>query len=445
MAKRLIYTPNRCVDCKSCEMACSFVHTRDITNPAMPRIWAFTFKRNIRSVTVCQQCEDAPCQKVCPTGALVRNPATGAIDRNDKCILCKSCTLACPYGNIHFDPIFEEIVKCDLCGGDPVCAEFCPTRALVWADEPAPDIKQDAEIKHVFTEEEARYSANRCLDCGVCSECLECVSACPADAILLNMHDEVQTQEVESVIIATGFTLFDAHLKLEYGYGRYPNVITAMQMDRLLAPTRPYNHVIRPSDGKRPDNIAFVLCTGSRDHTVNNPLCSRVCCMYSIKQAQLIMGSLPLADITIYYIDIRAFGKGYDEFYEQTKAMGVYFVKGKVAKIEEAEDGNLTLFYEDIEGDKGLQQAEHDLVVLSVGLLPNIEALSLFKEEQLEADIYEYVKEISEDIDPGRTSIEGVFAAGSVTAVRDIPDSILHADAAAAQAAAYIENMRAGK
>jgi heterodisulfide reductase subunit A len=187
-------------------------------------------------------------------------------------------------------------------------------------------IQSMTEVEIPFTEEEARYGANRCLDCGICSECQECVRVCPANAIDFNLRDEKQTVEVKSVIISTGFNLFDAHRKPTYGYGRFPNVITAMQMDRILAPTRPYNHVIRPSDGKAPDNIAYVLCTGSRDSTIDNPLCSRVCCMYSIKQAELIMGALPLADVTIYYIDIRAFGKGYDEFYEQAKGMGIYFV-----------------------------------------------------------------------------------------------------------------------
>ncbi len=444
MAKKLIYTPYRCVDCKNCEMACSFIHTRDFTKPAMSRVRAFT-SGDIRSVTVCQQCEDAPCQKVCPTGALVRNPATGAIERTDKCILCKMCTLACPYGNIHFDPIYEEIVKCDLCGGDPACAKFCPTRALVWADEPATDIIQDAEIEHVFTEEEARYSANRCLDCGGCSECGECIKACPADAISMDARTEEQTLEVGAVIVSAGFKLFDAHLKPMYGYGQFPNVITAMQMDRLLAPTRPFNYVLCPSDGREPESIAFVLCVGSRDSTVNNRMCSRVCCMYSIKQALLTLGALPLADITIYYIDIRAFGKGYDEFYERSKSMGISFVAGRVARIEETENGNLTLFHEDIKGGGGLKKAEHDLVVLSVGLLPNPEVLSLFKEEELEANPYGYVREIDGDINPGKTSIDGVFVAGTSSAARDIPDSILHAGAAVMQAAAHVEMTRANK
>jgi len=295
------------------------------------------------------------------------------------------------------------------------------------------------EVEITMSEDEARYSADRCLDCGGCSQCRQCVATCPADAISFDMRSEEQKLNVGSVVIATGFEVFDAGKKPALGYGRFPNVINAMQMDRILSPTRPYNAVVRPSDGKAPSNIAFVLCTGSRDQKVNNRLCSRVCCMYSLKQAQLLMGALPLADITIYYIDIRAFGKGYDEFYEQAKGMGVYFVKGKVARIEEKENQNLLVHYEDIEGNGGMKQAEHDLVVLSVGLLPTPDALNLFRDRQLEADPFSYVKEIDEDLEPGKTSIDGVFVAGAASASRDIPDSILHSGAAAAQVAAYLK------
>jgi heterodisulfide reductase subunit A len=345
-----------------------------------------------------------------------------------------------PLDNMTFGQRIPAVEKESVMGRTNSIGERrpSPSREL----SPLERVRSFAEVAIPFTEEEARYSANRCLDCGGCSECNECVKACPAEAVKLDMLPQEQTLEVGSVIISTGFKLFDAHLKSEYGHGKYPNVITSMQMDRLLAPTRPYNHVLRPSDGKRPDNIAYVLCTGSRDHTVGNPLCSRVCCMYSIKQSQLIMGALPLADITIYYIDVRAFGKGYDEFYEQAKGMGVYFVKGKVAKIEETEENNLILSYEDIEADEGPKQAEHDLVVLSIGLLPNREALNFFKRERLEADPFEYVNEINQDFDPGRTSIEGVFVAGAASAAMDIPDAILHSGAAAAQAAAYMEKIK---
>lgn len=295
------------------------------------------------------------------------------------------------------------------------------------------------EVEVTMSEDEARYSANRCLDCGGCCECRQCVAICPANAISLNMQSEEQKLSVGSVVIATGFDLFDATRKPALGYGRFPNVINAMQMDRILSPTRPYNAVVRPSDGKVPSNIGFVLCTGSRDQKANNRLCSRVCCMYSLKQAQLLMGALPLADVTIYYIDIRAFGKGYDEFYEQAKGMGIYFVKGKVARIEETDNENLAVYYEDIEGDGRMKRAEHDLVVLSIGLLPTQDALNLFKNGQLEADPFSYINEIDEDTDPGKTSIDGVFVAGSASAARDIPDSIVHSGAAATQVAAYLK------
>ncbi|OGL45825.1 MAG: glutamate synthase, partial [Candidatus Schekmanbacteria bacterium RBG_13_48_7] len=298
------------------------------------------------------------------------------------------------------------------------------------------------EIELTMTEAEARYSANRCLDCGGCSECHECIAVCPAEAISLDMRNYEKAYEVGSVLISTGFEVFNANRLPALGYGRYPNVINAMQMERILAPTRPYNNVIRPSDGMAPSNIAFVLCTGSRDETVNHRLCSRVCCMYSAKQSQLIMGALPLADITIYYIDIRAFGKGYDEFYEQAKGMGVYFVKGKVARIEEVGNQNLVVHYEDMEGEGGFKKVEHDLVVLSVGLLPNPAVRNFFKNSQLQVDMFSYISEIDEDLEPGKTSIDGVFVAGAASAARDIPDTILHSGAAAAQLAAYLKQSR---
>jgi heterodisulfide reductase subunit A len=298
------------------------------------------------------------------------------------------------------------------------------------------------EVQLPLGEEEAFASASNCLNCGICSECHECVNVCPADAVDLYMKEETKEFEVGSVVVSTGFRMFPGEIHERYGYGRIPNVITATQMDRLVAPTRPYDHVLRPSDGKIPDNIAYILCVGSRDQTLGNPICSRVCCMYSMKQAQLILGALPIADVTIYMIDIRAFGKGYDEFYEQTRAMGVSFIKGKVAQIEEKDDGDMILRYEDIDAGGTIKKAEHDLVVLSTGIIPNPDYRSLFDGTGLEPDEMEYVSEPEAYRNPGKTSIEGVFAAGAATGPMDIPDSILHSGAAAAQAASYIEKMK---
>src|SRR5664280_114018 len=234
------------------------------------------------------------------------------------------------------------------------------------------------ETEATLTEDEAFLGAARCLDCGICSECHACVDACPADAIKLDMQPEEIDVDVDAVVLATGFRLFPADAKPEYGYGKFKNVITGMQMDRLLAPTRPFNSVVRPGDGKVPDRIGFVMCTGSRDTQVGHPLCSRICCMYSVKHNQLIMGALPLADVTVHYMDVRAVGKGYDEFYQQAKDMGSMFIKGRVAKITEKDNGNLIVRYEDIEGDGGIVEAEYNMVVLAVGVQPNTEAPKLF-------------------------------------------------------------------
>ena len=162
-----------------------------------------------------------------------------------------------------------------------------------------------------------------------------------------------------------------------------------MQMDRLLAPTRPFNTILRPGDGKVPERIAYVLCTGSRDETVGNPLCSRFCCMYSIKQNQLLMGALPLADVTVHYMDIRAPGKRYDEFYEQAKAMGANYVKGRVAKITEKAERQPRPPLRGHRARRQLVEAEYDLVVLAVGVQPNRDAEALFPEGGLSLDEFD--------------------------------------------------------
>ncbi len=298
------------------------------------------------------------------------------------------------------------------------------------------------ELEPGMTEAEARAGAGGCMDCGVCSECQECVTACPADAINFDKRDVTSEIKVGAVVVSTGYKLFAADLKPEYGYGTYANVITGTQMDRLLAPTRPFNTILRPGDGKVPERIAYVSCTGSRDKTSGNPLCSKVCCMYSVKQNQLIMGSLPLADVTMHYMDMRAAGKNYNEFYEQSKDMGAEYIKGRVAKITEKPNGDLILRYEDIENGGKIVEAEYDLVVLAVGIQPNSDVERLFTDEKLGLDEFFYVAEPDGDLDPGRTDIPGVFVAGTSAGAKDIVDTILHAGAAVAQVAAHLEQSK---
>lgn len=308
------------------------------------------------------------------------------------------------------------------------------------------------EVEQTYTEEQLKAATARCLDCSNCRECHQCAHVCPSNAIDFAQKEEKVQLKTKSVVIATGYELFPANGKPEYGFGKYPNVIDAMQMDRLIAPTRPFNSLLRPGDGKAPENIAYVLCTGSRDTAIenracgsdcaNNPICSQICCMYSIKQAQLLMGALPMADITIYYMDIRAFGKGFEEFFKQSKSMGVNFVKGKVAKITENASGNgdLVLRYEDV--IKGvIKEAKHDMVVLSTGVVPKKGINKMFTSPKLELDAYRYVKQIDELISPSLTSIPGVFVAGAASGPKDIPDSILSAGCAAAEVASYLNGL----
>ena len=313
-------------------------------------------------------------------------------------------------------------------------------------------IKDFEDIEYTFTEEQVKQSTERCLDCSNCRECHQCITACPANAIDFSQKEEKISTNAGSIIVSSGFHLFNADGKPQYGSAKYANVINSLQMDRLIAPTRPFNNVLRPGDGKMPGNIAYVLCTGSRDSSLenyrsctmasaNNPICSQICCMYSIKQAQLLMGALPMADITIYYIDIRAFGKGYEEFFQQSKSMGVNFVKGKIARIKEKKDrsGDLILRFENIETGQ-VKEVSHDLVVLSVGVQPNNEIVQAFKNAPLELDEFSFIKQVDVLTSPARTTIEGVFVAGTAAGPMDIPDSILSAGCAASEVASYLNS-----
>lgn len=275
------------------------------------------------------------------------------------------------------------------------------------------------------------------IDIDKCIYCGKCLTACTKDAIDFTQQPETIEIAARSIVLATGYKVTPYDAKKEYGGGVLRNVVDGLMVERLLAPTGAYGRQLRPSDGKQPDNIAYVQCAGSRDLTLGVDYCSRVCCMYAIKQAMLLAGALPLADITIYYMDIRAFGKGYEQFYENSKAMGIQFIKGKVARITEDENQNPILRVELIDQNSRVVERKHDLAVLSVGMLPGYDPSKMYG-VSLASD--GFIESPQFNISPSITSRKGVFAAGTATGPMDIVDSIVTASAVAAETAAYLES-----
>ena len=275
------------------------------------------------------------------------------------------------------------------------------------------------------------------IDLENCILCGKCEKACPTDAIDFLQEPETIEVRARAVVLATGYRPTPTAAKREYGAGLVANVISGPDMERLLSPNGPYGRVLRPSDGKIPERIAYVQCAGSRDETLGVPYCSRVCCMYAIKQAMLLSGALPIADITIYYMDIRAFGKGYEEFFQTARAMGVEFVKAKVARITELPDGDMDVRVELQEEDGRVADVRHDLVVLSVGLQPGDDVRRFVP---VGTDAFGFIRSADPALDVTSTDMPGVFAAGTALAPKDIVDTVAEASAVAIRVAAYLRH-----
>ena len=274
------------------------------------------------------------------------------------------------------------------------------------------------------------------MDTEHCMVCGQCEKTCPTNAIDYFQQPETFTITAKTAVLTTGFELLQVKDNVQYGNGKIANVIDSLQMERLLAPHGPYSRVLRPSDGMEPDSIAYVQCAGSRDKSMGVPYCSRVCCMYAIKQAMLLSGSLPLADITIYYMDIRAFGKGYEQFYQNAKAMGIEFVKAKVARIDQGENGSVTVRFENQDGS-GIATAEHDLVVLSMGMVPGWNPESVCPDSK---DNDQFIYSVKPKISPVLTDMDGFFTAGAAAGPKDIVDTITESGSAAMEAAKFMSN-----
>jgi NADPH-dependent glutamate synthase beta subunit-like oxidoreductase len=292
------------------------------------------------------------------------------------------------------------------------------------------------EVEKGFKEDIALTESDRCIGCGVCCECEQCVEACTREAINHSMTDEIVELNVGAIVIATGYKLFDVAEYPRFGYEKYANVIQAMEYERLINAAGPtHGHLIRLSDGKIPKSIGFVQCVGARDVAKGVPSCSRVCCMYGIKNAVMAKEHYPEVDVTIYYADIRAFGKGFEEFLEMAKTrFGVKFVRGRVAEVvEDPEDFDILLRVEDTENLQFLE-IEHDMVVLSPGIQPSPGLENIAENLGITLDEDGYIEVGHQTLNPVDSTTDGIFVCGCADGPKDIPDSVAAGSAAAMRA-----------
>jgi len=303
------------------------------------------------------------------------------------------------------------------------------------------------EVSRGYTDELAKAEAARCLACGLCSECLSCQYICGADAINHDMVDRLDTLDIGAVVMAPGYQTYDARLSEELGFGRYPNVITAMQFERLLSASGPtFGHVKRPSDHKTPTKIAFLQCVGSRDQ--EHEYCSSICCMYATKEAIMACEHEPETQVTIFMMDMRAFSKGYLEYYQRAQSTyGIEYVRCRVSELREnVGNRNVIVRYaQDAAAGNGhpggsLVEEEFDLVVLSVGVELSSGIRELGQHLGIEQDAHGFCR--VSPFDPLRTSRKGVFACGPVIEPKDIPETVTEASGAAACAAMLLAPAR---
>ncbi len=326
------------------------------------------------------------------------------VDMN-KCIGCGSCAAACRMKGRVVSDFDEGIAK----------------RSSIYVPFP-----QAVPLKYTIDPTACLY-----LTRGRCGKDFLCKEACPAGAIDFEQQEEFVDVEVDAIIVATGFDLMDPRLKPEFGYGVYPEVMTGIEFERLSSASGPTMGKILVN-GKEPKNVVFIQCVGSRDPHTGVPYCSRICCMYTAKHAHLVRDKIPDARITVFYMDVRAFGKGYEEFYDRVKHERVIYRRGEPAEIYRRGE-KLVVLAEDTVLGKPIE-VEADLVVLATAVVPRADAADLAALLGLERSPDGFFQEAHPKFRPVDTGIDGIFLAGCSQGPKDIPDAVAQAKAAASSA-----------
>ncbi len=386
--------------------------------------------------------------------------------KNEDCILCGLCTRVCSElmksGAIDFSgrgdtrdvgPAYDKHSPiCMACGA---CAVVCPTGAVdlseVSSRPPRPVTSAyDAGLVQrpsIYIPYQQAIPKVPVIDRDTCMHflkgeeldaCRACETACSAKAIDYTQEDEIVDLDVGAAILSPGSCLFDANQKLELGYSWARNVLTSLQFERLQSASGPYEgQILRVSDGEHPHRIAFIQCVGSRDYDHN--YCSSVCCMYATKEAIIAKEHEPDLGCTIFYMDMRAYGKGFDAYFERAKEMGVRYVRCRPSHVEEMPGTqNLKIHYEAEDGTH--QTEEFDMVILSVGLQPPQDAQLLAGRFGIELDKNGFAR--TAPTSPVSTSRDGVYVCGPFAEPKDIPETVMEASAAAAKAMALLAEKR---